>query len=253
MSKKIFIVSASVFALLLGGGLMAAAGQDSPSEPVLYACVSQAQGIVSSIRSTPHNCSPKASPISWSLQGKQGIQGVAGPTGADGPAGPEGPHGAQGPAGPQGPQGEKGEPGYSYEEALASVDNPNSNVETVFFGIDGCFGAGFQVYSSYSSRICAKTFHHLNSLDILSVKTSPSNGVKPDARLLSLAAGECPSSYSAVESMWSNNKKALLIEDSSPFKLNVESETTCAIMYLHGGYQAESGAYQIVYSGTYSK
>jgi hypothetical protein len=227
MKTNRLIISLTVAGVLAIGAISASAGQSVDTLQGVYGCISPVSKNISYLRPTEHTCPSGWSPISWASEGQVGATG------------------------PQGLQGPKGDPGYSYEEALASVDDENSSVQSVFFSIDGCFGPGFEVFTDRNERYCFRTFHNLESLNILSVKTGTSNGVKPDNRALSLAPGECPSTISEIYIASSRTKRALLIDGSSPFKLKVESEYVCAVMYLNGGYQAQAGPYQIVYSGTY--
>jgi len=228
MKTNRLIISLTVAGVLAIGAISASAVQSAYTAQGVYGCISPAGKNIAFLQPTEHSCPSGWSPISWASEG---------PVGAPGP---------------QGSQGPKGDPGYSYEDALASADDQSSSVQTVFFSIDGCVGPGFQVFADRNERYCVKTFHNLESLNILSVKTGTSNGLKPDNRALYLAPGECPTTISGVGIATNGVKRALLIDGSSPFKLTVDSEYVCAVMYLNGGYQAQQGPYQIVYSGTYS-
>lgn len=252
MLKRKIAVIGSLASLLLVGGLSTSIVQADAPETKIYACVTGVNGNITRVKMTPHICPTRTTPIEWTVSGAQGIQGVrgdVGPRGEAGIQGPSGDRGIQGIAGPQGIPGAKGDPGYSYEEALASVDDDASNVQSVNFGIDGCLGLDFKVFSSGNERYCAKTFTGISSLHILSVRTAPMNGQKPDARAIYLAAVECPSSFGGYNSLMNTTtKKAYLLENASPFKIKTSSEVACVFMYLNGGYQTQSGMYQTVYS-----
>jgi hypothetical protein len=280
VKKFKFGIVGSIASLILVGGLSASIVQAAAPETKIYACVTGINGNIIRVKMTPHTCPARTTPIEWSVSGAQGIQGVrgeagprgemgiqgpaglegkqgiAGPkgiqgaTGDTGPQGPEGIEGKQGIAGPQGIQGAKGDPGYSYEEALASVDDETSKVQSVSFGSGGCVGAGFKLYSAYGNQfICAKTFHELSTLNILSVRTAPSNGAKPDARAIYVAPVECPNSMDGLSSyMTTQNLKGFLVDNASPFRISNASSVSCVFMFIHVGYQAQSGMYQVVYS-----
>lgn len=252
MKKLKFGIVGSIASLILVGGLSASIVQASAPETKIYACVTGINGNIIRVKMTPHTCPARTTPIEWSVSGAQGIQGVrgeVGPRGEMGIQGPAGIEGKQGIAGPQGIPGVKGDPGYSYGEALASVDDAGSSVQSFSFGIDGCIGPEFSTFSDRNERYCAKTFRDMSTLSILSVKTAPLNGQKPDARAMYIAAGECPSSFSAFYPLMNaNSKKAFLMENASPFKLNNTSEVSCVFMYLNGGYSAQSGMYQVVFA-----
>lgn len=239
MQKVKFAVIGSIAALVVIGGLSSAIVQAAPPESKIYGCVTGVNGNITRVKVVPHTCPAGTTPIEWAVAGSQGLQGSKGDAGIQGPAGEPG---------PQGEQGLKGEPGYSYEQALASVDDADSKVQSVMFGADGCVGLDFKRYSAYGNQsICAKTFRGLSTLNVLSVKAAPMNGQKPDARAIYIEPRECPNTWEGFN-MTSGNVKGFLIEDVEPFKLKNSSEVSCVYMYLHSGYTAQGGMYQLVYS-----
>jgi len=226
MKTNRLIISLTVAGVLAIGAISASAVQSAYTAQGVYGCISPAGKNIAFLQPTEHSCPSGWSPISWASEG---------PVGAPGP---------------QGSQGPKGDPGYSYAEALASVDNSDSEVQSVFFGADGCFGPGFQGLTNNGyDRYCLKTLRNVTSLNVLSVKSGVFQGTKPDSKPLYIAAGECPSTFDAAYALQLNkNMKALLIEDSEPFKLTINSPAACALLYLNTGYTAKIGAYQILYS-----
>jgi hypothetical protein len=242
MSKRKIVVIGSIASLLLVGGLSSALVQASVQETKIYGCVTAVNGNITQVKMIPHSCPPRTTPIEWSVSGSQTSQGPKGDTGEQGPAGEPG---------AQGPRGEKGEPGYSYEEALASVDDADSNVHSVMFGGDGCLGPNFIRYAgdtfkgTGSESICARTIHNLASLKVLSVKSAPSVGRNPDAMKIYLAPGGCPNTFESLKMLKTErNLKGYLIHNALPFKWGNSSEVSCLFMFAYG----DEGMYQVVYS-----
>jgi hypothetical protein len=265
MIKSKYVISGLVAAAIGIFSLSSATGLPASPETKIYACVTGVNGNIINVKMVPHTCPPRSTPIVWTVEGSQGPQGQTGATGPQGIIGPQGVQGLKGEVGPQGQtgatgpqgiigpqglQGLKGDPGYSYQEALASVDENGSNVQSVSFGSLGCVGSGFVKYTYNGNQfICSKTFRNLSTFSILSVKAAPSNGTKPDARAIYVAPVECPSTFDGYNPITNSaNLKSFLIEDAAPFKLRNSSELACVFMYLHSGYQAQSGMYQTVFS-----
>ena len=257
MSKKSIFAASAISLLLIAGGLSAAAGQDNSSGSKVYGCVTSLNGNIVFVKTTPHTCPAKTTPISWSLdlaQGPQGIAGAQGPQGlpgATGAKGDAGPQGAQGPAGPQGLQGLKGDSGYSYEQALASVNDPDSPVKSVYFGSFLCLGAAFQSVN-YSNRdyYCYLPLQNVNSLQILSVKGSiTGSGYYPEPKILYISEGVCPSTMSAFDALKNpNNAKTILISDQKPVKLTIGVSDACMFMFSRMDTTGSNNPYQIIYS-----
>jgi hypothetical protein len=242
VQKFKFVIFGSIAALVVIGGLSSVIVQAAPPESKIYGCVTGVNGNITQVKMTPHTCPGKSTPIEWSVGNSEPSQGPKGDTGLQGLAGEPG---------AQGPRGEKGEPGYSYEEALASVDDPSAKVQSVMFGAAGCLGPDFKLnisdprFFNYDQLICAKTFQGLSSLNVLSVNTAPWGTTKPEAKAIYIAPGGCPNNFADLNAMRNvSNVKGYLIENASPFKVGNSSETSCVFMHAQYGV----GMYQVVYS-----
>jgi hypothetical protein len=239
VQKFKFVIFGSIAALVVIGGLSSVIVQAAPPESKIYGCVTGVNGNITQVKMTPHTCPAKSTPIEWSVGNSEASQGPKGDTGLQGPAGEPG---------AQGIQGLKGDPGYSYEEALASIDNADSNVQSVMFGADGCVGPDFIRYAGDpfqgkgSQSICARTFHNLSSFKVLSVKTSPLGG---NAMKIYIAPAGCSNTFESLNLLkTARNLKGYLIENALPFKLVNSSEVSCLFMFAIG----DEGMYQVVYS-----
>jgi len=242
VQKFKFVIFGSIAALVVIGGLSSVIVQAAPPESKIYGCVTGVNGNITQVKMTPHTCPGKSTPIEWSVGNSEPAQGPKGDTGLQGPAGEPG---------PQGIQGLKGDPGYSYEQALASVDDADSNVQSVNFGSAGCLGSNFKRYTGEArfgtggESICAKTFQDLSSLNVLSVEASPRSDRNPDAMEIYIAPVECPNTFARFESIKTYpNIKGYLIENSSPFKVGNATDVSCVFMFAYG----DVGMYQFVYS-----
>lgn len=240
MQKFKFVIFGSIAALVVIGGLSSVIVQAAPPESKIYGCVTGVNGNITQVKMTPHTCPGKSTPIEWSVGNSEPAQGPKGDTGLQGPAGEPG---------AQGIQGLKGDPGYSYDEALASVDDVDSKVQSVMFGGDGCIGPDFKLYRDNSSLICATTFRDVANVNILSVKASTFQGAPSNARAIFIAPVECPSSYRDFSELrTTRNAKGFLIDNSSPFKISNDSEVACVFMLSTSAGGNDAGMYQVVYS-----
>jgi hypothetical protein len=164
--------------------------------------------------------------------GLQGLMGLQGPIGAKGDKGEQGLQGPAGQDGIQGVQGVKGEPGYSYQEALASVSDPNSEVKALTFGNKLCIGAGFVSVTSGNEVYCSKTLSNASFVNILAVVGGYSGSTFAEARNLYIVPGGCPTNYAGFYSLQNDsNVKAVIVADQKPVKINLPAETSCVFMW----------------------
>ena len=285
MNKTAKIVIASLATLLLTGGGFAI-GQPFYSvntNQTIYACVTGINGNIVKASNNPLTCPKGATPISWNtvgpkgetgatgpqgLKGDQGIQGVKGDkgdrgeTGATGPQGLKGDQGIQGlkgdkgdtgATGDAGPQGSKGDTGYSYEQALASVNDPSSGTFVMYAANSQCAGAGvssFYYTDPNNSFVgCGKTISNAKVISLLSVVSSPSNNttnMSPswDFQPLYILSGTCPTTELNWKTAFSGAKPALyLINNSKPITVAVSSSNVCLATNSTG----YSVGYQIIF------
>lgn len=242
--KKILVISSTVIAILTGGIL--AASQADQNSQTIYACTTAKQFYIIRVSYQPVNCPQGTTPIQWGT-GSQGAPGVDGAKGDTGPMGPQG---------PKGDTGEKGDAGYSYEQALAGINSSSSATFSLNFGSTnrsgaGCVGLGFSRIVDGSVNYCYKTISNATKLNILSVKSSPSNGVYPDAGALYLVSGTCPSTRAELQSLENANRPAIyLVSDQKPVSYTIADSTSCLMTVFHAGYQSQSGMYQVIASTT---
>lgn len=233
MQKFKFVIFGSIAALVVIGGLSSVIVQAAPPESKIYGCVTGVNGNITQVKMTPHTCPGKSTPIEWSVGNSEPAQG------------PKGDTGLQGPAGAQGLRGEKGEPGYSYEEALASVDDPSAKVQAVSFGQGECLGPGFKSFWNVWDSYCAKTYRDLTSFSVLSVQ----GDAPQDTREIWIAPVECPNTWGEfVPLMTSRNVKGYLFENVLPFKATSNSQNACVFMHMSQNDPTYSGVHQVVYS-----
>jgi len=234
VQKFKFVIFGSIAALVVIGGLSSVIVQAAPPESKIYGCVTGVNGNITQVKMTPHTCPGKSTPIEWSVGNSEPAQGPKGDTGLQGPAGEPG---------AQGPRGEKGEPGYSYEEALASVDDDTSKVQSINLGRGACLGPGFKSYWNGWNHLCAKTFRDFSTFNVLSVQ----GDAQIDTREIWMAPAECPTLWDDFGPlMISRNLKGHLFENVSPFKMRNNSQAACVFINMGNDYQ--SGVQQVVYS-----
>ena len=230
MSKKSIFAASAISLLLIAGGLSAAAGQDNSSGSKVYGCVTSLNGNIVFVKTTPHTCPAKTTPIAWSLDLAQGPQGDPGP------------------AGPQGAQGPKGDPGYSYGDALASATDPESQIQAMTSSSDGCTGSFFSTYVEGTSVTCYRSFQSATTFLIHNVKASGHNGSIADSRALYLAPVPC-STNQWKKASWQLKQYLVtdLVSDQAPVKFRIGDGESCLWMSA-GGYSSYAATYQVVYS-----
>jgi hypothetical protein len=225
MKNNRLIISLTVAGVLAIGAISASAVQSSYTAQGVYGCISPAGKNIAFLQPTEHSCPSGWSPISWASEG---------PVGA---------------TGPQGLQGPKGDPGYSYDEALASVDDPNSAAQALVFGKKLCIGPGFQTVTSGNEVYCSKKISDSKHFNILSVVGGISGSSYAEARNLYAVPGECPTTYSGFYALQTNpNVKALLISDQKPVKVELPSTTSCIFLWGDMSYGVTWAPTQIIYS-----
>lgn len=107
-------IGGAVVATVVGAGSAVALAVDQPSSDVIQGCLRHNQGGLYNVAvnpSSPPDCQPHDTLISWNRTGPAGPAGPQGPKGDPGPQGPQGDPGLQGPQGDPGPQGPQGDPG----------------------------------------------------------------------------------------------------------------------------------------------
>lgn len=98
-------IGGAVAAALAGGGTAVALAVEQPSSDVFQACLRHNQGGLYDVTlnpSSPPDCQPNDTLVSWNKTGPAGVPGPQGPKGDPGPQGERGPMGDPGPQGPPG-------------------------------------------------------------------------------------------------------------------------------------------------------
>lgn len=234
MNQK--LVSVSVLAAVLVGGLLGSS-QAEQSSDFIYACKTPKVGVLIRASTTPVTCPAGTSAIQWG-------------SGNVGPKGDKGEPGETGAQGMQGPKGDKGDPGYSYEEVLAQVGGQESNVNVYFFGGNMCVGTGVtQVMSS--SSWCLKELSGSRELQVLSVvgsRGSTINGMDNAFQPYWLLPQDCPTNATEVSRAtgnFSRNPDGVLMSEEKPFKLNIETPSSCLAIYTRAD-QFANGVLQVI-------
>ena len=240
MNQK--LTMAGVLAAVLIGGLFSPSQADQAGQ-VIYACTTPKNATVMRVSTTPVSCPAGTTPIQWGA-------------GSIGPKGDKGDQGDTGLPGLQGPKGDKGDPGYSYEEALAAVNDSSSDSKSLMFGSShrsgaACLGEGFTMWSNYNTYYCYRSFESVNKINFLSVDSASYNGLLPDAAAVYVMSGACPSKHDDYFVFERDNRPAAyLIKGQGPYSLEMPSSTSCIFTSFNLGYQSESGMYQVIYSAT---
>jgi len=101
-------IGGAVVAAVAGGGTAVALAVDQPSSDVFQGCLRHNQGGLYNVTlnsSSPPECQPNDTRVSWNQTGPAGAPGPQGPKGDPGAQGPQGERGPMGDRGPQGPPG----------------------------------------------------------------------------------------------------------------------------------------------------
>jgi hypothetical protein len=232
--EKLAFVLVGTLALTTSG--LAYAVSSVPLTQDIYGCVATSSGAVTNLSSKKPQCPKGTSLLTLNVQGPKGDQGF------------------QGSKGDRGEKGLQGDPGFSYDEALASVTDDKSEVRTLFSGetmTGNRFGdcVGGTAWNRYESGQtfsgCALELRGVSRINILGVKAG--NEYLAQAQMLYLFPGECPSNYIFTTQSFNGQEAGFLISGSLPYNISLSSETVC-MTTKYFPQSSQNTAFQIVFS-----